>query len=86
MYPAVTTNFTAQDELDLPLFNKNLQFQIDAGVDGIVLAGSLGEASTITLDEKERLVKSAVETAAGKVRVEIGFQIGDFRLQMGGSI
>ena len=76
VYPALTTNFTAQDELDLPLFNKNLQFQIDAGVDGIVLAGSLGEASTITLDEKERLVKSAVETAAGKVPVILNIAEG----------
>ncbi len=79
VYPALTTSFTAQDELDLPLFNKNLQFQIDAGVDGIVLAGSLGEASTITLDEKERLVKSAVETAAGKVPVILNIAEGSTR-------
>src|SRR6185437_9371366 len=79
VYPALTTNFTSQDELDLPLFNKNLQFQIDAGVDGIVLAGSLGEASTITLDEKERLVKSAVETATGKVPVILNIAEGSTR-------
>ena len=76
VYPALTTNFTANDELDLPLFNKNLQFQIDAGVDGVVLAGSLGEASTITLDEKERLTKAAVETAAGKVPVILNIAEG----------
>lgn len=76
VYPALTTNFTANDELDLSLFTKNLRFQIDAGVDGVVLAGSLGEASTITLDEKERLTKAAVETAAGKVPVILNIAEG----------
>ncbi|HVV04315.1 MAG TPA: dihydrodipicolinate synthase family protein, partial [Puia sp.] len=54
--PAVTTNFTADDELDLPMFIRNLLFQVEAGVDGIVIGGSLGEASTLTPEEKEKLV------------------------------
>jgi 4-hydroxy-tetrahydrodipicolinate synthase len=44
VFPAFTTKFTANDTLDLPLFEKGLQSQLDAGVDGIVLGGSLGEA------------------------------------------
>ena len=79
VFPAVTTNFTAHDELDLPLFNKNLQFQIEAGVDGVVLGGSLGEASTLTLDEKERLVRSAVEVAKGKIPVILNIAEGSTR-------
>jgi len=79
VYPALTTNFTAYDELDLPLFNKNLQFQIESGVDGVVLGGSLGEASTLTLDEKERLVRSAVETAGGRVPVILNIAEGSTR-------
>jgi len=74
--PALTTNFTSGDELDLSMFNKNLQFQLDAGVDGIVLAGSLGEASTLTLDEKEILVRSAVESVDGRVPVILNIAEG----------
>ena len=61
VYPAVTTKFTANDTLDLPAFGKNLDAQVQAGVSGIIIGGSLGEASTLTLDEKETLVKYAVE-------------------------
>lgn len=61
VFPALTTKFTAEDKLDLPMFEKNLKAQIDAGIDGIVLGGSLGEASVLTTPEKEKLVKFAVE-------------------------
>ena len=53
--PAITTKFNSKNELDLNLFNKNLSFQIDSGVDAIVLAGSLGEASTLSQKEKNIL-------------------------------
>ena len=43
--PAVTTKFNEDDTLDLEMFGKNISAQIDAGVHGIVLGGSLGEAS-----------------------------------------
>lgn len=63
IFPAYTTKFTPNDTLDLALFQKGLQAQLDAGVDGIVLGGSLGEASTLTTEEKETLVKLAIEIA-----------------------
>ncbi|MGB5377683.1 dihydrodipicolinate synthase family protein, partial [Muriicola sp.] len=44
--PAVTTKFTKLDTLDLQIFEKNLKAQMDAGVHGIILGGTLGEAST----------------------------------------
>ena len=40
--PAITTKFSNDDKLDLDLFNKNLDFQLKAGIDAIVLGGSLG--------------------------------------------
>ncbi|MCW3087426.1 MAG: dihydrodipicolinate synthase family protein, partial [Sediminibacterium sp.] len=43
VFPALTTKFTSGDELDLPLFEKNLTAQLDAGVSGIILGGTLGE-------------------------------------------
>lgn len=76
VFPALTTKFTANDELDLPLFEKNLKAQLDAGVEGIILGGTLGEASVLTTDEKEKLVKFAVEKVAGKVPVVINIAEG----------
>jgi 1-pyrroline-4-hydroxy-2-carboxylate deaminase len=76
VFPALTTKFTTSDELDLPLFEKNLQAQLAAGVEGIILGGTLGEASVLSTDEKEKLVKFAVEKVAGKVPVVINIAEG----------
>lgn len=67
--PAVTTKFTSDDQLDLAMFRTNINAQVDAGVHGIVLGGSLGEASTLTQDEKNILVKETVDIVAGKIPV-----------------
>jgi 1-pyrroline-4-hydroxy-2-carboxylate deaminase len=69
VYPALLTPFTKEEELDIPLFEKNLEAQLKAGVKGIILAGSLGEASTITVAEKEQLVKFSVDYLQGKIPV-----------------
>ena len=76
VFPALTTKFTADDQLDLPLFEKNLDAQLEAGVAGIVLGGTLGEASVLTTVEKERLIKFAVEKCAGKVPVVLNIAEG----------
>jgi 4-hydroxy-tetrahydrodipicolinate synthase len=79
VFPALTTKFTADDKLDLPLFEKNLQAQLDAGVNGIVLGGTLGEASVLGTDEKEQLIRFAVEKCAGKVPVVLNIAEGSTR-------
>ena len=76
VFPALTTKFTVDDELDLPLFDKNLQKQLAAGVEGIILGGTLGEASVLTTEEKEVLVKFAIEKVTGKVPVIINIAEG----------
>lgn len=79
VFPALTTKFTTDDQLDLPLFEKNLQAQLAAGVEGIILGGTLGESSVLTNDEKEKLVKFAVEKTAGKVPVVLNIAEGATR-------
>ena len=79
VFPALTTKFTEDDTLDLPLFEKNLQAQLEAGVNGIVLGGTLGEASVLTTEEKETLVKFAIEKVKGKVPVIINIAQGSTR-------
>lgn len=69
VFPALLTPFNEHDELDLHIYEINLKAQVDAGVSGIIIGGSLGEASTITLEEKEALVKFSVKYLAGKLPV-----------------
>ena len=69
--PAVTTKFTQNDRLDLEMFKKNIQAQLDAGVHGIVLGGTLGEASTLSDDEKRILTQETVDFVNGQVPVLI---------------
>jgi len=74
--PALTTKFTSDDQLDLPLFEKNLNAQLAAGVNGIILGGTLGEASVLSTSEKETLIKFAVEKCAGKIPVILNIAEG----------
>ena len=67
--PAVTTQFTANDELDIELFKINIQAQLDAGVHGLVLGGTLGEASTLSDEERRILTRETVAFVNGKVPV-----------------
>ncbi|GGX22049.1 dihydrodipicolinate synthase family protein [Aquimarina muelleri] len=69
--PAVTTKFTKDDTLDLKMFEVNIHAQLEAGVHGIILGGTLGEASTLSDDEKRILVKTTVDIVKNKVPVII---------------
>lgn len=69
VFPAVTTKFTDSDELDYKWIDINTQAQIEAGVSGIILAGTLGEASTLSQVEKDELLKYVVKKYGDKVQV-----------------
>ncbi|HWB92631.1 MAG TPA: dihydrodipicolinate synthase family protein [Puia sp.] len=79
VFPALTTKFSAQDTLDLPMFGKNLKAQVDAGVRGVIIGGSLGEASTLTLDERERLIRFSVEKVNDRIPVLLNIAEGSTR-------
>lgn len=69
VYPAVTTPFNSNEEIDFPLFSQQLEFQLTSGVHGIILCGSLGEASTLETYEKFHLLESALTIVDGRVPV-----------------
>lgn len=69
VFPALLTPFTADDQVDMTMYEKNLNAQVDAGVRGIIIGGSLGEASTLSIEEKETLVRFSVAHLAGKIPV-----------------
>jgi 4-hydroxy-tetrahydrodipicolinate synthase len=79
VFPAVTTKFDAQGALDIPAFQHNLRAQIAAGVDGLIVGGSLGESSTLDWDERLELLAAALETAAGRVPVLLNVAEGSTR-------
>ncbi len=67
VFPAMLTPFTADDKLDFTLFEKNVNAQAEAGCEGIILAGSLGEGSTLDKEEKIQLLVYTVEILKGKL-------------------
>jgi 4-hydroxy-tetrahydrodipicolinate synthase len=72
VYPAVLTPFKKDDSIDFDMFEKNTKAQLDAGVDGIIIAGSLGEASTLSQGEKNELLVFAKEVIQDRVPLIVG--------------
>ncbi len=61
VYPALLTPFKKDDTIDYDMFKLNLDAQLNAGIDGIVIGGSLGEASTLLREELIELLHSSKE-------------------------
>ena len=59
VFPAVTTKFTEDDRLDHAEMERCFALQIEAGCDGIIVCGSLGEGPMLSLDEKLAVLKTA---------------------------
>lgn len=66
VFPAVTTKFNADESLDIAGTVNHIKWQLECGADGIIVCGSLGEASTLTADEKIAILKAAKEVAGSK--------------------
>jgi 1-pyrroline-4-hydroxy-2-carboxylate deaminase len=69
VYPALLTPFKENDTVDFELFGKNIGAQVKAGVNGLIIGGSLGEASTLTADELKNLLIYAKEEIKDTVPV-----------------
>ena len=69
IFPAVTTKFHADEGIDAEGTARHIDFQIRNGIHGLVTCGSLGEASTLTRDEKVEVARIALEASAGRVPV-----------------
>jgi len=76
VFPALTTKFTSNDQLDLSLFEKNATAQLSAGVHGFVLGGTLGEASVLQEQEKEQLVRYALQLVKDRIPVILNIAEG----------
>ncbi|QDL52725.1 dihydrodipicolinate synthase family protein [Rhodoferax aquaticus] len=69
VFPAVTTKFHADESIDAEGTARHIDFQIRNGIHGLVTCGSLGEASTLTLEEKLQVAEIAIKASAGRVPV-----------------
>lgn len=69
IFPAVTTKFHADERIDAEGTAKHIDFQIRNGIHGVITCGSLGEASTLTLEEKLDVARIALDAAGGRVPV-----------------
>ena len=69
VYPAMLTPFKDDDTVDFEMFGKNINAQLAAGVSGLIIGGSLGEASTITPEEVKELLIYAKQASNPAVPV-----------------
>jgi 4-hydroxy-tetrahydrodipicolinate synthase len=74
---ALVTPFTDDGALDLPALRALVEWQIAEGIDFLVPCGSTGEAQTLDDGERERVVATTVEVAAGRVPVMAGATSND---------
>lgn len=66
VFPAVTTKFTEDDRLDHAEMERCFGLQMEAGCDGIIVCGSLGEGPMLSHDEKLEVFETARKVASGK--------------------
>lgn len=69
IYPAMLSPFDENGNLDFDMFGKNINAQLAGGVHGLIIAGSLGEASVLTTEEKYELLKYALKVVEGRVPI-----------------
>jgi 4-hydroxy-tetrahydrodipicolinate synthase len=69
---AIVTPMTADGALDLPAWDRLLDFHLREGTDGIVVAGTTGESATLTAAEVEDLTRRAVARCREKLKVIVG--------------
>jgi 4-hydroxy-tetrahydrodipicolinate synthase len=74
--PAVTTPFDATGAVDPDALARNLAALLDAGVHGFVVTGTMGEAGSLTAEERRLVVRTAVRAADGRVPVIAGVSSG----------
>lgn len=76
VFPAVTTKFHTDGSIDYDTFFMNLEAQVEAGVGGVILGGTLGESSVLEDEEKIALTTKTVERLSGRVPVVLNIAEG----------
>lgn len=69
---ALVTPFDDDDRVDYPALERLIDFHVDSGSDGLVIAGTTGESATLTRDEHAELIERAAELTAGRLTIVAG--------------
>lgn len=72
VFPAVTTKMTQDSQLDIPALKSSIERLIENGVSGVIVLPMLGENASLNMQEREAVIRAAVETANGRVPVLSG--------------
>jgi len=72
VFPALTTQFQADQSLDLAGTGQHLEKLLKAGVHGIIMLGTVGENCSLEYSEKLDVLRAAVQQVAGRVPVLTG--------------
>ena len=70
-YTALVTPFR-DGKIDAPAFEQLIERQITGGVNGVVAIGTTGESPTLSHDEREQVIRLALEVANGRCQVLAG--------------
>ena len=72
MATALVTPMTATGAVDYEAFGRFIEFQIENGINALIVMGTTGENATIEFDEQKEIIRFAVEKVAGRVPVIAG--------------
>ncbi|MDJ0943609.1 MAG: dihydrodipicolinate synthase family protein [Kiloniellales bacterium] len=81
VFPALMTEFKQDESLDLEATARHIESCLDAGCEGLVMLGTLGENASLMPEEKEAVLRGAVEAAAGRVPVLSG--VAEYTTELG---
>ena len=70
--PAITTNLAADLTVDHAALAVHCRWMIDSGCTGLVVGGSLGEAATLSFEEKIAIVRTSIAAVAGRAPIVLG--------------
>jgi len=76
---ALVTPFLPGGGIDTASLQRLIQLQMDAGIDALVLLGTTGEPSTLTMQERECIISIAMELIGKKMPVIVGTGSNDTR-------
>jgi len=72
IYTAIVTPFTSADAFDEAAFRKLIEFQIGAGISGLLVIGGSGEFVSLTPAERQRVVEVAIDQTAKRIPILVG--------------
>lgn len=81
VFPALMTEFNQDGSLNLDGTQRHIKSCMDAGIKGLVMLGTLGENASLRAEEKEIVLKAAVEATEGKIPVISG--VAEYTTELG---